>query len=274
MAANYPTIVRKFSNHQDGTEYVMAGHMNTVQDEISAVQNVLGTNPNVYTRTTGTTLKYTTVTARMNAAQQQIDAQQRTIDGLLDASKNGWSLPIVNVHASGTNIPPTKSNNHVAYPSDWYKVRWTGVIVDTDGAYSPGFYVTIPKNGWWIVTSTTSMKNPVQTVDVEHNVWVRLKIAGATPDSFPFEIAIGDSSVPMNSGGFHRISTACGVEMFAGDRVYMEVRHDYIAQDPVPFTKQTLAATARMQLTYVRALPRNVPPREDFYLPDELDPEN
>ncbi|MFD4858441.1 hypothetical protein [Streptomyces atratus] len=274
MAANYPTIVRKFTNHQDGTEYVMAGHMNTVQDEISAVQTVLGINPNVYTRAAGTTLKYATVTARLNAAQQQIDSQQRTIDGLLDASKNGWSLPISSVYASGTAIPPTKSNNHVAYPSDWYKVRWTSPIVDTDGAYSPGFYVTIPKDGWWIVTSTTTMKNPVWDVNVEHNVWVRLKIVGATPNSAAYEIAKGESSVPMNSGGWHRMSAAGGVEMFAGDRVYLEVRHDYIAQDPAQYPKSTLSASSRMQLTYIRALPNNVPSRNAFYLPDELDPEN
>ncbi|MFH9606849.1 hypothetical protein [Streptomyces sp. NPDC017448] len=274
MAANYPTIVRRFTDHKDGTEYVMAAHMNGVQDEIGAIQGTLGINPHTYTRANGTTVRYPTVVARLNAAQQKIDEQQRIIDTLLDASKNGWSLPIANVFASGTGIPPTKSNNHVAYPTDWYKVRWTSKVLDTDGAYSPGFYVTIPKDGWWIVTSTTTMRNPVGSVDVEHNVWVRLKIDGISTQSFPYEIAKGESSVPMRSGGWHRMSASCGVHLFAGDRVYLEVRHDYIAQDPAPINKQTLSAAARMQLTYIRALPGSVPTMTAFYLPDELDPEN
>lgn len=271
MAANYPTVVRKFQPHQDGTDYVMASHMNTAQDEISALQSTLGVKPHIYTPASGPTRTYASVAARLTEAQRKIDEQQRTIDSLLDASRNGWALPVADVFASGTPIPATKSDNHVGVPSDWYKVTWTKKMVDTHGMYTRGLYVRIPKDGWYIITSTMSMKNPSASHSIEHNVWTRVKVLGATPESPVYEIGKGDSSNPGNSGGWHRIVTASGIELFAGDRVYLEVRHDFVTSDNKPY-KQTATAAARCQLTYVRALPDDIGNRADFQLPDELDP--
>jgi hypothetical protein len=272
MAASYPTIVRRFTPHVDGTEYVMAGHMNDVQDELAAVESTLGPKPHIYTPNSGTPTAYSSVASRLDGIQQTAAAQQAQINSLLDASKNGWALPIASVYASGTSIPPTKRTDHVATDADWYRVRWVRAMVDTNGAYSSGFYVTIPKRGWYIVTSTTTMKNPVQDVDIEHNVWVRVKVSGPSPADY--EIGKDDSSAVMNSGGWHRMTTASGVELYEGDRVYLQVRHDYIAQDPNPINRQTLSASARMQLTYVRALPNQIISRAEALLPDELDPTN
>lgn len=45
MAAVYPGSIRAFTTHVDLTETVFALHMNDAQDEIMAIQNTLGTNP-------------------------------------------------------------------------------------------------------------------------------------------------------------------------------------------------------------------------------------
>jgi hypothetical protein len=272
MAASYPTIVRKFAPHVDGTEYVMAGHMNDVQDEVMALESTLGPKPHVYTPSSGNPTTYTSVGARLDTVQRTADTQQTQINSLLDASKTGWNLPVASLYASGTNIPPTQRTDHVATSSDWYKVRWVQAIVDTNGAFSTGYYVTIPQRGWYIVTTTTTMKNPVSDVDIEHNVWTRVKVTGPSP--VDYEIGKDDSSAVENSGGWHRLTTASGVELFEGDRVYLEVRHDYIAQDPAHVTRFTLPASARLQLTYIRALPQGSVPRGAAFLPDELDPNN
>ena len=269
MAASYPTIVRRFTPHVDGTEYVMAGHMNDVQDELAAVETTLGAKPHMYTASSGATTTYSTVGARLDSIQRSMDAQQAQINSLLDAAKTGWALPIASVFASGTLIPPTRSNNHVAYAYDWYKIRWTKATVDTNGAYSPGFYVTIPKRGWYIITSTTTMATPHQNDDVTHNVWSRVKVTGPSP--VDWEIGKADSSLDETTGGFHRLTTASGVELYEGDRVFLEVRHDYFAEDPTHFTKLSMVADARMQLTYVRALPNLVINRTEALLQDELD---
>jgi hypothetical protein len=272
MAASYPTIVRRFTPHVDGTEYVMAGHMNDVQDEVSAVQTTLGAKPHIYSAASGSTTSYASVGSRLDIIQRAMDAQQSQINGLLDAAKTGWALPIANIHASGTLIPPTRSLNHDAFSYDWYKIRWTNATVDTNGAYSPGYYITIPKRGWYIVTSTTTMPNAAQTVDVEHNVWVRVKVTGPSP--VDWEIGKDDSSAVENSGGYHRMTTASGVELYEGDRVFLELRHDYIAQDPARIQRKSLTADARIQLTYVRALPNQIISRAAALLQDELDPNN
>lgn len=270
MVANYPTIVRKFQNHVDGTEYVMAGHMNAVQDEVTAIESTLGAKPNVFNPTNGNPTAYSTVGDRLDNVQRSQANQQGEIDSLLDASNNGWSLPIANIFASGTNIPPTKSTHHVAVPSDWYRINWTAKMLDTDGIFNGGPSLTVPKSGWWIITSASTMKNPITSPEVTHNVWCRMKVDGTVP----YEIAKADSSAPGDSGGWHRLTTACGIELFAGDRVYMEYRHDFIATDPsVNIARSTQAATCRVQLTYVRALPGGFTSRPPgFFLPDELDP--
>lgn len=46
MAAVYPTAVKSFSYRQDFTQLVNAADVNVAYDEITAIQNTLGTNPN------------------------------------------------------------------------------------------------------------------------------------------------------------------------------------------------------------------------------------
>lgn len=275
MAANYPTIIRKFQPHKDATEYVLAAHMNDAQSEIMAIESTLGARPATYNPATGSPTSYTTVGSRLDSIQQASAVQQTQINGLLDASQNGWALPIASIVASGTNIPPTQDANHHAVPSDWYRVRWTSALVDSDSIFASGFYVTIPKTGWWVVTTTSTMPNPSQTVDVDHNVWTRVKVDGVGTTIVPYEIGAADSSIAENAGDWHRMTTASGDALFAGDRIYLEVRHDYIATDPSHVNRQTLSASARIQLTYVRALPPGTNGRiSTYFLPDELDPSN
>lgn len=45
MTAAYPTNVKVFTNHTDYIETIIAKHVNDLQDEVSAVQSTLGTNP-------------------------------------------------------------------------------------------------------------------------------------------------------------------------------------------------------------------------------------
>ena len=49
MAASYPSSVRVFSTHVNVTEIIDAGHPNSLQDEVVAIETTLGTSPNVST---------------------------------------------------------------------------------------------------------------------------------------------------------------------------------------------------------------------------------
>jgi len=45
MAADYPNAIKTFTVKQDGVDDVMADHVNALQDEITAIETELGTNP-------------------------------------------------------------------------------------------------------------------------------------------------------------------------------------------------------------------------------------
>lgn len=273
MTANYPTIVRKFQPHQDGTEYVMAAHMNDVQDETAATQQTLGIRPHIYTAASGTQTSYASVAARLDAAQRKIDAQQAQIDQLLDASKSGWSLPIVAIHGTNTVIPATKNTNSVQ-PSDWYSQIWNRKYIDTNGAYSPGPYITIPKTGWWILTARTMMETPDIPNNVEHTLWGRMRVISSTNagQETRYDLAAGNSSSQGDEHGWHRLTQAAAWAFYAGDRVSIQLRHDFFPTDVGQSTpaKTSQVALTRAQMTYIRGLPSGTIP-DVYRFPDEID---
>lgn len=258
MAANYPTIVRKFQPHADGTEYVMAGHMNDVQDEVSAVEATLGAKPHVYNPTTGSPTTYNSVSARLDAIQQNDEVQQGQINGLLAASNTGWSLPLLSVVASGTTIAPTRDWLNVQ-PTDWHPLLWSTENVDTNGAFTPGYNIVIPKSGWWVMTCTLGMLDPSNAVNIAHYLWARIRV---TTSNFPgplvnMDLGQGDSSTNGRAGGYHRITMAISADFYVGDTIQVQLRHVFRPTDtgqPDP-VQTSLTATSRTQLTYIRGLP-------------------
>lgn len=258
MVANYPTIVRRFQPHKDATEFVLAGHMNDVQDEITAIETTLGPRPHVWAPITGAPSVYSSVGSRLDAVQLNDVGQQAQIDHLLDASKTGWSLPLISVVATGTTIPPTPDWDDVL-PSDWHPLRWTQRVVDTEGTYSSGPNIVIPKNGWWIMTSTIGMPDPSDGVNVAHYLWARARVttSNGPPLNINIDLAQGDSSTVGSANGFHRITLAMSGDFFAGDVVQVQLRHVFRPTDPhqPDPPQQSMNAASRTQLTYIRGLP-------------------
>lgn len=260
MAANYPTIVRKFQPHSDGTEYVLAGHMNDVQDEVAAVEATLGTKPHVHSPTSGAPTVYSSVGARLDAMQQTDSTQQTQVNSLLDASKTGFALPLLSVVATGTSIGPT-GNWLLPLPSDWHPLHWSQRIVDTEGSFSPGSNIVIPKTGWWTMTSTIGMVDPSDAVNIEHYLWARIRVSTsiAPGQLVNIDLGQGDSSANGRAGGFHRITMAISGDFYLGDTVQVQLRHVFRPTDPnqPSPTQVAMTATSRTQLTYIRGLPAN-----------------
>lgn len=258
MTANYPTIVRKFQPHSDGTEYVLAGHMNDVQDEVFAIESTLGSRPHVNASLGGTPTTYNTVSGRLDSMQAVDAVQQTQINSLLDASKTGWSLPLLSTVATGTSIAPTPDWLNVR-PSDWHALRWTARTVDTENAFSPGTNITIPKSGWWIMTSTIGMVDPSNAVNIAHYLWARVRVttSNSPTQMVNIDLAQGDSSANGRAGGYHRITMAISGDFYVGDTVQVQLRHvfrptDIFQTNP---TQIAMSATSRTQLTYIRGLP-------------------
>lgn len=273
MPANYPTIVRKFQPHQDGTEYVMAAHVNDLQDEVGALEGTLGVKPHIYTPASGAATTYSSVASRLTTIQRLQDTQQDQLDDLVDASHEGWALPIVSVHASGTAVKPTVDTDDVV-PSDWTSMRWTKKNIDTNGAYAPGPYITIPKTGWWILTSRVMMHTPAIPNTVEHALYGRMRVLSSenSQQTVNWDLAASDSASQGTTHAWHRLSMSSAWDFYTGDRIVIQLRHDFFPTNTGQGTpaKTTLTAMCRLQLTYIRGLPAGTS-RDAFQLDDEID---
>lgn len=83
MTASYPSSVKAFTTHVNVTEVIDAGHPNTLQEEVVAIENTLGTTPSVATAATATgwantATDYTTVNARLANIEKGVVADAHT----------------------------------------------------------------------------------------------------------------------------------------------------------------------------------------------------
>ena len=70
MAASYPSSVKAFTTHVNVTEVIDAGHPNSIQDEVIAIESTLGTTPSIATAASAsgwanTAIDYTTINGRL-----------------------------------------------------------------------------------------------------------------------------------------------------------------------------------------------------------------
>lgn len=70
MTASYPSSVKVFTTHVNVTEVIDAGHPNTIQDEVVAIESTIGTTPSVATAATAsgwanTATDYSTINGRL-----------------------------------------------------------------------------------------------------------------------------------------------------------------------------------------------------------------
>jgi hypothetical protein len=84
MTAQYPSNLAAFTTHNDVTDIIYASHPNTIQDEVFAVENVLGTSPQLSTTPSpsgtfqATSTAFSTVGARLANIETGIVADTHT----------------------------------------------------------------------------------------------------------------------------------------------------------------------------------------------------
>jgi hypothetical protein len=84
MAATYPGSVRVFTTKANVTDTIDASHPNTLQEEVVAIENVLGTNPNLSSAANSNTAfdasskTYGTVSARLANIENGVIADSHT----------------------------------------------------------------------------------------------------------------------------------------------------------------------------------------------------
>lgn len=83
MAATYPTSVRSFTTKVNVVDIIEAAHPNSLQEEVVAIESVIGTAPSVSTSATAsgwsnTSTDYVTIKARLANIEKGIVADTHT----------------------------------------------------------------------------------------------------------------------------------------------------------------------------------------------------
>ncbi|GHB52518.1 hypothetical protein GCM10010331_45180 [Streptomyces xanthochromogenes] len=258
MPSQYPKAVRRWPQHANQRDYVMAEDVNEIQDEIAGIESTLGVMPTEYVDSTGKTTKYTSVDARLDNMQRDIERLAYQQTGLLDAARTGWNLPIASIRSSGTLIPQTVNADQPNQPSsDWHPARFDVPVIDPLGlAVRPTFSLTCPQTGWWVVAARTMMWIPSRkpgTKSTDHSLFTSIDIEGLSTD-----VATDSDTAPMGTNGFHLVNPTYAGPWYQGERLSVSIRHMgnlKIANAPVndPIGPQT--AFTWIGLTYIRALP-------------------
>lgn len=149
MAAVYPTAVKSFSYRQDFTQIVNAADVNVAYDEITAIQNTLGTKPNTDT-IDGTTKTFSTVRANIS-------------DARLGTTKPSCHARVFNflVQAAGDN------------PGTRYWPNFTDVAWDTHNMWQGGDSLICPRSGIYSFNLYTEWQLASDPYDFEQTPFQR-----------------------------------------------------------------------------------------------------
>lgn len=125
MAAAYPNNVATFTQKANFVEDVDASHPNSVQDEIVAIETVLGASPQVdqVAAPSGVFVNYGTVSKRITAASKNTNA------------------PIAEF--LGINTPMTPPNTYTY-------MYWNGKRQDSHSAWNGGATFYCPRSGFYL----------------------------------------------------------------------------------------------------------------------------
>jgi hypothetical protein len=129
MVAIYPTGIKNFTYKTDFTDIVHAGDVNVSYDEIRAIENTLGTSPNV-DNINGTTYTWPTVSSRISAVSKGV-------------SNPFCNVVINNALATQQSLPD-----------------FTGVTWDTHGMWSGGSNIVCKRSGVYTFSYNINWYSP------------------------------------------------------------------------------------------------------------------
>jgi hypothetical protein len=133
MPASYPQGVKSFSTKVDFTDLVLAEHVNTLQDEVRALQATIGTDPQVSSGWVGTLDKTTQTWASLKARIANLEY------GVVNDSHTQYIHNTGNdtIQASGATVVPLQLKGFTSQTADLLRfANSAGTVltkVDKDG---------------------------------------------------------------------------------------------------------------------------------------------
>jgi len=102
MSASYPKAIKQFTTKHDYTDDVMAAHVNELQDEVVALESILGVNPHL--------MDSTDVGALTLGPMSSLAAR-------LSALESGKTIPAFSMWENTIQSVPKNVIHYMAYPT-------------------------------------------------------------------------------------------------------------------------------------------------------------
>lgn len=245
MAAVYPVSIHTYTPHRDNVEYILADHVNSLQDEVTALETMVGTHPHVWTYTGDanyTKLGDLEAHKVWTNVRDRLDSLQAHVVGLERFVKPPWlkSMPpwvrytppkVISVRNPGQTFTPS------AYV--WRTYDMSVADFDSDGSFIGGNNQPCPQTGWWVIAATVWTDVPQGPAGTFHKVANRMLIGGK-------EVAAHNSQAEWGSGGQHRINLT-----YAGPWVQGELAFVQTQQYPTP-SSADVWSQMQISFTYIR----------------------
>lgn len=243
MVAIYPVSVHTYTAHRDAVDYILADHVNSLQDEITAIEQTLGTHPTTWTYTGDPNFaslpdisqqtSWATVRDRLDALQAHVARLDRITAGLRVTTLPGSTHfpPVTVVRNPGQVFPPST-------------VQWTTYDMavsdfDSSGMFTGGNSILCPQTGWWSITANAWTDVPVGDPATTHVVSNRLLLGNS-------EVASHSSQLPWGSPVPHRVNLTYDGPWQAGQPAFLQGQH-YPSPGSASVTSNMLISA-----TYVR----------------------
>lgn len=118
MAAVYPGAVRSFTTKVNNIDIIDASHPNVLQEEVVAIQNVLGINPQTSSGLTGT---YVSVSTEFGSVSDRLDNIEKGITGDTHTQylKLTGNSTIVNAVSTNVGLTVQGASGQTANLQEW-----------------------------------------------------------------------------------------------------------------------------------------------------------
>jgi len=186
MAATYPTGVKTYTNKTDGVSVVLAADINSVQEEVTAIETAVGANPGTTTlgATVGTftTTPGSSVTARINNLEAGLTGDSTT------GARVGY-----------TQIVPTTAlatTNTITVTGSSYVKLVVQITVTTAGS---GTQITLTPNGatsskYYYYTYSTGTSAPTGAGNAAGSGGIPITMAVAPTDGYNITVELQNVS--------------------------------------------------------------------------------
>lgn len=239
--ATYPAAVHSYDRHRDYVDYILADHVNSLQDEVTAIQQVVGADPGLWVYTgdadftqlgdLSSKLRWATVHDRLDSLQAHVVRLERIGGFRVTPFPVNSRPPVVAIRNPGQVILPS--------PVQWSTYDLSVADFDSDNAFTGGNSLACPKTGWWNFSATVWTDVPDGSPGTAHTVSNRVLVADSP-------VAAHSSVRPWGSGGQHLVNLSYAGPWTVGDLLFVQSQ-----QFPTP-TGAGVWSHMQLSATYVR----------------------